>query len=137
MLLKRIMLSTAAAGVALALAFPAAAQQQKACPAFPYVAWWGDMTHESVTTAVTTQYNGDWRPITDMLSRELAKMIQLRNKGEPYKVPNSTRQLGGDQLTVYIDKTRLAVDILNCLANQSRRTGSQTSRTLDERAGRS
>lgn len=136
MLLKKIMLLTAAAGIALVLAFPATAQQ-KACPAFPYVAWWGDMTHESVSTAVKTQYNGDWRPITDMLSRELAKIIQLRGRGEPYKVPNSTRQLGGDQLTVYIDKTRLAVDILNCLANQAKRTGSHTSRTLDERAGRS
>lgn len=128
MLLRQKILIAAGALVAAGLALPAAAAETRTCPAFPYVPWWGEMTHESVTKAVNTQYRGDWKPVIGMLSGELDKMVAMRGRGEPYKVPNSTRQLGGDQLAVYIDKTRLAVDILKCLSGRDSGASAETVR---------
>ena len=94
---------------------PAAAQPKKTCGLFPHVSWWGDMTHESVRNVVRDRYVGDWRPVIDGLTQQMSTLQMLKEQGRPYAVPNTTRQLGGDQLTVYLDQVRLTLSILYCL----------------------
>ena len=111
------------AGFVLALAafagpLPAQAQAQRACAPFPHVAWWGDMTHDTVRAVVRDRYNGNWAPVIDGLTQQMSTMQNLKNQGRPYAVPNSTRQLGGDQLTVYLDQVRLTLSILYCVRDQ-------------------
>ena len=93
----------------------AAAQSPKSCAPFPHVPWWGDMTHETVRNTVRDRYAGDWRPVIDGLTQQMAAMRTLKEQGRPFPVPNSTRQLGGDQLDVYLDQVRLTLSILSCL----------------------
>lgn len=88
------------------------------CPTFPYVQWWGNMTHENVRASVKQQYGGDWRPVIQALQGELSKMLSLKSQGQAYPVPNTTRSLAGGQLDVYIDQTRLALSIVQCLKDQ-------------------
>ena len=104
--------------VVLAGPLPAAAQAQRACAPFPHVAWWGDMTHDTVRAVVRDRYNGSWAPVIDGLTQQMSTMQNLKNQGRPYAVPNSTRQLGGDQLTVYLDQVRLTLSILYCVRDQ-------------------
>ena len=103
---------------------PAATQAKKACAPFPPVAWWGEMTHESVRNVVRDRYVGDWRPVIDSLSQQMSALQMLKDQGRPYAVPNSTRQLGGDQLVVYLDQVRLTLSILYCLRDQDMARGS-------------
>lgn len=119
--------SLAAAALALLLATQAGAARAAECPTFPYVHWWGNMTHENVRAAVKQQYGGDWRPITQALSTELSKMLALRSQGMSYQVPNTTRKLSGGQLDVYLDHTRLALSILHCLKGQEAKDAQRTS----------
>lgn len=104
--------------VVLAGPLPAAAQAQRACAPFPHVAWWGDMTHDTVRAVVHDRYNGSWAPVIDGLTQQMSTMQNLKNQGRPYAVPNSTRQLGGDQLIVYLDQVRLTLSILYCLRDR-------------------
>jgi hypothetical protein len=97
----------------------AAPGRAASCPPFPYVAWWGDMTHETVTTAVRQRYNGDFSPVINMLVQELAKMEEAHGRAQSYAVPSTTRRLGGPQLTVYMHQTRLAVSVLRCLETKA------------------
>ncbi len=102
---------------------PAAAQAKKACAPFPHVAWWGDMTHDTVRKVVRDRHVGDWRPVIDSLSQQMSVLQMLKDQGRPYAVPNSTRQLGGDQLVVYLDQVRLTLSILYCLRDQDMARG--------------
>ncbi len=110
-----------AAAVAVILASSSDAARANSCPAFPYVAWWGDMTHDSVTKVVQQRYHGDFSPVINMLVQELAKMEQAKATGEVYPVPSTTRRLGGPQLTVYMNQTKLAVSVLRCLEEKHKR----------------
>jgi len=110
----------AAAGAAILLSFSDAARANT-CPAFPYVAWWGDTTHETVTQAVQERYRGNWSPVINMLVQELARMERAKAAGEAYPVPNTTRRLSGPQLTVYMSQTKLAVSVLRCLEEKHKR----------------
>ncbi len=94
---------------------PAAAKTKKPCAPFPRVVWWGDMTHESVRGAVRERYAGDWRPVIDGLTQQMSSLLALKEQDRPYAIPNTTRQLGGDQLVVYLDQVRLSLSILHCL----------------------
>jgi hypothetical protein len=110
----------AAAWSAILVSFAGAARAN-ACPAFPYVVWWGDMTHETVTQVVQERYRGNWSPVINMLVQELARMEQAKAAGEAYAVPNTTRRLSGPQLTVYTSQTKLAVSVLRCLEEKHKR----------------
>lgn len=110
-----------AAAVAAILVSLSDAARANSCPAFPYVAWWGDMTHETVTQVVRQRYQGDWSPVINMLVQELAKMEQAKATGEVYPVPSTTRRLSGPQLTVYMNQTKLAVSVLRCLEEKHKR----------------
>lgn len=106
--------------LALVLAgpLPAAAQAQRACAPFPHVTWWGDMTHDTVRAVVRDRYKGNWAPVIDGLTQQMSTMQNLKSQSRPYAVPNSTRQLGGDQLTDYLDQVRLSLSILYCLRDR-------------------
>jgi hypothetical protein len=109
-----------AASVAFAATlFAATPGLAASCPPFPYVAWWGDTTHERVTSVVQQRYNGDFSPVINMLVQELAKMEEAHGRAQPYAVPSTTRRLGGPQLTIYMHQTRLAISVVRCLETKA------------------
>jgi hypothetical protein len=112
-----------AAVLALLAAAPAPAAAEaprRTCAAFPHVAWWGEITHESVTRAVHARHNGDWQPVISELIRQMAAMTQLRAQGRSYAVPNSTRQLNGEPLARHLGEVRTALSVLYCLRDNDR-----------------
>lgn len=126
--------------IVFAGSLPAAAQAQRACAPFPHVPWWGDMTHDTVRAVVRDRYNDSWAPIIDGLTQQMSTMQNLKNQDRPYTVPNSTRQLGGDQLIVYLDQVRLTLSILYCLRDQEsaqRRAPAPATTTAPATPGRS
>ena len=68
----------------LAAAFlaPNPARAQAACPAFPKLQFWGDMSHGSVRAYVEDRFGGDWDAYIDKLERISAGLLGIHGRGK-------------------------------------------------------
>ncbi|MFQ5765632.1 MAG: hypothetical protein ACE5GT_11940, partial [Rhodospirillales bacterium] len=125
--MKAPAVNTVLAGVALAAVtmISSAAIAETACPAFPKVAFWGELSHDSVGRHVETQLAGDWFAYVARLERQqkTLKDIYKRGSGAAIKRDNRKIRLSGDQLAKYLRYADQRLAVVRCLADESDITG--------------
>lgn len=125
--MKAPVVSTVIAGVAFAtwMAVSPAVVAQSACPPFPKVAFWGDLSHDSVRRRVETRFAGDWFAYLERLERQqkTLKNIYKRGSGAVIKRDERKIRLAGDQLAKYLKYADRRLAVIRCLADESDITG--------------
>jgi hypothetical protein len=91
------------------------------CQAFPKLAFWGDMSHDSVKNYVETKYDGDWASYIGKLEKIKKGLtnIQQRGKGAVIKLQDRKVTLRGGKLGDYIQKSIVRIDTVRCLADEA------------------
>ncbi len=111
---KRLAIAVAAA--AMMYSFPGFAKTD--CPSFPKVAFWGEMTHDSVRRHVANKLGGDWVGYLNQLQNKQAKLsgIYERKSGVVIKRNDRKIKLSGDQLAKYLKVSKRRISVVQCLA---------------------
>ena len=108
----------AAAVLFVISAFPGPAEAA-ACPAYPRVAAWGGVSHQSTMDYVKAKYQGDWAPYVEKWEKRLVTLETARARGDTVIFPRRGGQrLNGWRLAAYIEKIRKRKVIVACLAVQ-------------------
>jgi len=110
-----------AAVLAAAMAMPFSATAETACPAFPTINFWGDLTHDTVRQHVEAQMAGDWYAYVEQLERQQAtlKNIHKRGSGAVISRDDQKIKLTGDNLARYLKFGDQRLAVIRCLANES------------------
>lgn len=91
---------------------------EAACPDFPEVPWWGEITHEGVVGYVNQKHGGEWAGYLDKWRRQLAKVRTIHSQGKGIKIPSSGQTVKGQPLADYITKLNQRVEINECLSKE-------------------
>jgi len=89
------------------------------CDPVPDVDWWKNKTHESMAAYVDQKHGGDWKAYMNQWYRRLSKLqdIHGRNSGA---VTSTGVALKGNELKAYINKMRIRLSIIRCLAQEAK-----------------
>ncbi len=100
---------------------PHQAHAQAACPAFPKLQFWGDLTHDSMRTYVDNRFDGDWDAYIDKLERIKAGLqgIHGRGKGAVIKLKGRRVILKGAKLGDYLQLSGIRLGVVRCLAEEA------------------
>lgn len=100
-------------------AFPGPAEAA-ACPAYPRVAAWGSISHQSTIDYVKAKYQGDWARYVEKWENRLVTLETARARGETVVFPRQGGlRMNGWRLAAYIQKIMKRKVIVACLAEQS------------------
>ena len=89
------------------------------CGAFPRVALWGKVSHESVRAYVAKYHGGDWLPYVSKWERQLNKIRDINRRTSAGLVPNDKIRLKDDAYRLYVNYVARRVEIVKCLARQA------------------
>ncbi len=107
----------AAAVLFVITAFPGPAEA--ACPAYPRVAAWGGLSHQSTIDYVNAKYQGDWAPYVEKWENRLVTLETARARGDTVVFPRQEGlRMNGWRLAAYIQKIMKRKVIVACLAAQ-------------------
>ena len=98
--------------------FPVAAFARPACPSFPKVTFWGEVTHKSVRQHVEEKMSGDWAVYLNQLQRQHTALegIHQRGSGAVIKRKGKKIRLSGKELAKYLKFTKRRISVVRCLA---------------------
>jgi hypothetical protein len=114
----------------LAAARPAGALE---CDPYPKVAWWGSLSHESVTKYVKNRHNGEWNAYVQKWQNQGNRLKQIFGKGSSVVIKSQGITLKGATLGSYIKKMEKRISINKCLvANAASARQSQFASFLQE-----
>ncbi len=113
---KGTRLAVAVAAAAMMYSFPGFAKTD--CPSFPKVAFWGEMTHDSVRQHVADKMGGNWVGYLNQLQNQQTKLsgIHERESGVVIKRKDRKIKLSGDQLAKYLKVAKRRISVVQCLA---------------------
>lgn len=94
------------------------------CPAFPKVALWGDISHQSTIRHVERKMKGDWAAYLKRLSaiRDQLRSIHARKRGAELTLRNRRITLSGGKLLDYLKLVERRIAVVECLRMQARGT---------------
>lgn len=109
-------LAAAIAVAAVVLPRPGLAQAE--CPRFPVVAFWGEITHESVSLHVDAKLSGDWDTYIDQLQYQYTKLKDIHERGSAVAIKRSGKKirLAGKKLAKYLKLSAIRLAVIRCLA---------------------
>ncbi len=112
-----------AAAITAVLALPAYAQTK--CLAFPKVAFWGELTHDSVRRHVDDKLAGDWGRYLKQLKRHQAALSRIHKRGAGAVIKRKGRKikLVGKQLAKYLYYSKKRISVVSCLAKTKSAAG--------------
>lgn len=98
--------------------FPQTASAQFECSNFPKVAFWGNMTHDSVRQHVEERLSGDWDVYLNQLLKQQKTLTNIHKRGSGAIVRKQGRKikLSGYQLAKYIKHSKARISVVQCLA---------------------
>lgn len=98
--------------------FPQTASAQFECSNFPKVAFWGNMTHDSVRQHVEERLSGDWDVYLNQLLKQQKTLTNIHKRGSGAIVRKQGRKikLSGYQLAKYIKYSKARISVVQCLA---------------------
>ena len=99
-----------------AAAIPAGAVE---CDPFPKVAWWGNLTHESVIKYVTNRHSGDWNPYIQKWETQSGRLKQALSKGSSVVIKSQGVTLKAGSLSAYILKMDKRISVNKCLSRKA------------------
>lgn len=122
-LFSRFLALVFAAAITVVLAFPAYAQTK--CRAFPKVAFWGELTHDSVRRHVDDKLAGDWGRYLKQLKRHQAALSRIHKRGAGAVIKRKGRKikLVGKQLAKYLYYSKKRISVVSCLAKTKSAAG--------------
>ncbi|MBC8445194.1 MAG: c-type cytochrome [Rhodospirillaceae bacterium] len=85
------------------------------CDGYPSVSWWGELTHNSVSTYVDSRHGGEWGAYNNKWKRQLDKLKEVYAKGGSVVTPNGAK-LKGISLANYIEQVSKRISVNSCLA---------------------
>jgi len=88
------------------------------CQAFPKLAFWNGLSHDSVKNHVETKYDGDWATYIGRLERVKKGLedIHRRGKGAVVKLDSRKVTLRDGKLVNYIQLSGDRIDTVRCLS---------------------
>ena len=89
------------------------------CDPLPDVEWWKYKTHESIAAYVDQKHDGDWKVYMNNWYRRLLKLQGIESRKSGAKTSTGV-VLKGDELNAYIDKMRIRLSIIRCLAQEAK-----------------
>jgi len=95
---------------------------------FPEVAWWGALSHQSVSEYVDRRYGGDWAPYVASWQRQLDKLRDIRKRDSAAAIMARTdkgrekKVLRGGELDKYIELVSIRLTVMRCLADRAKAT---------------
>lgn len=100
---------------------PHQARAQAACPAFPKLQFWGDLSHGSVRAYVEDRFDGDWNDYIGRLERIKNGLqgIHGRGKGAVIKFKGRRVTLKGAKLGDYLQLSGVRLGVVRCLAEEA------------------
>lgn len=106
------------AGVAMVAAVPASSARSDTCPAFPRVAWWGELSHETVVRRVAADHDGDWDIYLEKWSDQLETLRSAHANRQEVFIAGRGLRLRGPALKTYLDKVAQRLKVTRCLARR-------------------
>ena len=89
------------------------------CDPYPKVAWWGSLSHESVTKYVKNRHNGVWNDYVQKWQNQGDRLKQIFGKGSSVVIKSQGITLKGATLDSYIKKMEKRISVNKCLAAKS------------------
>jgi len=90
-----------------------------ACPEYPKVKWWGNLTHAATIKLIAKNYDGKWAGYLDKWKAQLVKLEDISQRGSAIVVTKDKIRLEGEDLTVYISKVGERIAVIGCLAEEA------------------
>ena len=118
----RAMRKTVLFGLALAGAAIFSTSAMAQCDAFPKVPWWGKLNHDKVASYVSQKHEGNWEPYIKKWSKQIDKLkdVQERQSSVFVRYQGKKVKIAGNALANYIKLVEKRVNVVQCLAQQSK-----------------
>ena len=93
------------------------------CPAVPDVAWWKNVSHDSLRKYVARKHEGDWAPYIAKWERQKTKLQEIYDRGSAVVVTKDKIKLEGERLDKYIGQVDERIEMTRCLSRESTASG--------------
>lgn len=98
-----------------------------ACPPFPDVPWWQNLSHKKVIRYVERKYDGKWVPYVAKWDKQLEKVEDIHKRGSSVVIKSKGVRLEGKKLGDYVEKLKQRVSVIRCLAAETKAGATKSS----------
>ena len=88
-------------------------------PAYPKVAWWSNLSHDSTIRLVEKKHDGDWETYLEKWDSQLVKLEDIAARGSAIVVTKDKIRVEGEELDEYVVNVEERIDVIVCLAEEA------------------